>query len=80
MKKIIAIMLATLMLVCSLVSCGGGTDYSDLEIVDLGFEVENFGIAFRSGSDTSEHTSISVANIIAIIFFIVFSPFLFHFI
>ncbi len=51
MKKFIAIMLAALMLVCSLVSCGSGTDYSDLEIVDLGFEVENFGIAFRSGSD-----------------------------
>lgn len=33
MKKIIAIMLATLMLVCSLVSCGGGTS-SDLAAIE----------------------------------------------
>ena len=51
MKKIIALLMTVLMMVGVLASCGGGTSYSDLQIVDLGFEVENFGIAFRSGSD-----------------------------
>ena len=53
MKKIITLVLCIAML-CSacfaLTSCGA-KDYDDLTIVDLGFEKEYFGIAFRSGSD-----------------------------
>ena len=49
MKRIIAFILCAVMLCGVLASCGGG--YSKLTIVDLGFEREYFGIAFRSGSD-----------------------------
>ena len=52
MKKILLMLLTVALMCCSLASCGGGaTDYSDLAIVDLGFDREYFGIAFRSGSD-----------------------------
>ena len=49
MKKIIALILTLVLALGALASCG--TDYSKLEIVDLGLERENFGIAFREGSD-----------------------------
>ena len=49
MKKILTLILAVAILCVSLVSCG--TDYSKLQIVDLGLEREYFGIAFRTGSD-----------------------------
>lgn len=52
MKKILLLILSLAMILCSfsaLVSCKKGFD--DLQIVDLGFEREYFGIAFRSGSD-----------------------------
>ena len=50
MKKIFAMILAMVLLCSTLVACGGSS-YSDLAIVDLGFEKEYFGIAFRAGSD-----------------------------
>lgn len=50
MKKIISLVLIAVMLCTVLASCGAKT-YDDLAIVDLGFEKEYFGIAFRSGSD-----------------------------
>ena len=53
MKKILALMLALLMLATcafTLASCKKNP-YDDLMIVDLGLEREYFGIAFRSGSD-----------------------------
>jgi len=49
MKKILTLILCVVLMATCLVSCG--SDYSDLEIVDLGLERENFGIAFREGSD-----------------------------
>ena len=51
MKKILFMILAVAVLCTSLVSCGGGSSYKDLTIVDLGFENEYFGIAFRAGSN-----------------------------
>ena len=50
MKKIISLLLIALVLCTTLASCGAKT-YDDLMIVDLGFEKEYFGIAFRTGSD-----------------------------
>ena len=53
MKKIIAFVMATLMIVgcvAAFASCGSNP-YEKLAIVDLGLEREYFGIAFRSGSD-----------------------------
>ena len=50
MKKIFAMILAMVLLCSTLVACSGSS-YSDLAIVDLGFEKEYFGIAFRAGSD-----------------------------
>lgn len=50
MKKFLAVILTVIMLTVSLISCGG-SQYSNLQIVDLGLDVEYFGIAFRSGSD-----------------------------
>ncbi len=53
MKKILALVLAALMLATVCVSFASCTKdpYKDLMIVDLGLEREYFGIAFRSGSD-----------------------------
>ena len=51
MKKTLALILTLVLLCTSFVSCSGGSSYSDLMIVDLGIERENFGIAFRAGSD-----------------------------
>ena len=51
MKKIIAVIMALTLLCTALVSCSEGGSYDDLMILDLGLERENFGIAFRSGSD-----------------------------
>lgn len=50
MKKLLVLLLALVMTCTAIVSCGGGS-YSDLAIVDLGLELEYFGIAFRDGSD-----------------------------
>ena len=53
MKRIVTLLLCVAML-CSacfaLTSCFGNK-YKDLQIVDLGLPVEDFGIAFRTGSD-----------------------------
>ncbi len=49
MKKILALILLFAVVCTSFISCKKG--YDDLAIVDLGFEREYFGIAFRSGSD-----------------------------
>ena len=52
MKKLTALLMAALLLVsCFAFTACGGTDYSNLAIVDLGLEREYFGIAFRAGSD-----------------------------
>ena len=51
MKKLLTLILTLALMVTALASCGGGSNYSKLEIVDLGLERENFGIAFRTGSD-----------------------------
>lgn len=51
MKKFLALVLAALLACTVLASCGGASSYSDLAIVDLGLDVEYFGIAFRTGSD-----------------------------
>lgn len=50
MKKILVLILTLVIALTALVSCGGN-NYSSLQIVDLGFEKEYFGIAFRTGSD-----------------------------
>ena len=49
MKKVITLIIALAIALTALASCG--TDYSKLDIVDLGLEREYFGIAFRDGSD-----------------------------
>lgn len=51
MKKILALILALVMCVGAFTACGEAKTYDDLTIVDLGLERENFGIAFRQGSD-----------------------------
>lgn len=53
MKKLMAVVLAVLMLATACVGLSACTKnpYEDLMIVDLGLEREYFGIAFRSGSD-----------------------------
>lgn len=35
-------------------SVGEGTSFADLAIIDLGFESEEYGVAFRAGSDVTE--------------------------
>ena len=50
MKKILVFILAIMMIGTSFVGCSKNS-YGDLMIVDLGFEREYFGIAFRAGSD-----------------------------
>lgn len=49
MKKILSLILLLAVFCTGLISCKKG--YDDLQIVDLGFEREYFGIAFRTGSD-----------------------------
>lgn len=51
MKKVLACFLALLMVCTVFAACTPKSSYSDLMIVDLGFEKEYFGIAFRAGSD-----------------------------
>lgn len=51
MKKALIFILTLALTVAALASCGGGMDYSQLEIIDLGLDKEYFGIAFRTGSD-----------------------------
>ena len=50
MKNILVLILALTMICTAFVGCSKNS-YSNLMIVDLGFEREYFGIAFRSGSD-----------------------------
>ena len=49
MKRILTLILLLAVVCTSFISCKKG--YDDLAIVDLGFEREYFGIAFRTGSD-----------------------------
>ena len=51
MKKILSLILATIIICAAFASCSGKSSYEDLAIIDLGLEREYFGIAFRSGSD-----------------------------
>ena len=50
MKKIITLILTLALMLTALASCGGNS-YSSLTYIDLGFEKEYFGIAFRTDSD-----------------------------
>ncbi len=63
MKKVLALLLTLATLCAILVSCGGN-NYKDLAIVDLGFEREYFGIAFRSGSDMTRKVEDITAQLI----------------
>lgn len=66
MKKIVSLilMLTLLATLCTaLVSCGNS--YDNLMIVDLGFENEYFGIAFRSGSDMTRKVEDITAQLFA---------------
>lgn len=64
MKKLVALVLTLAALCAVLASCGGGNSYKNLAIVDLGFEREYFGIAFRSGSDMTRKVEDITAGLI----------------
>ena len=46
-------------------SVGEGTDYSDLTIIDKNFEEEEYGIAFRKGSDVTAKVDEAVKELAA---------------
>lgn len=44
-------------------SVGEGTDYSDLTFIDMNFESEDYGIAFRKGSDVTDAVNAAIAEL-----------------
>lgn len=44
-------------------STGEGTDFADLAIVDNGYESEEYGIAFRKGSDITEKVNAAITKL-----------------
>lgn len=51
--------------IMALGSVGEGTDYSDLTIIDKNFEEEEYGIAFRKGSDVTAKVDEAVKELAA---------------
>ena len=51
--------------VMSIGSIGEGTDYTDLVIEGDGYADEEYGIAFRKGSDTTEQVNAAIAELYA---------------
>lgn len=49
--------------VMSIGSIGEGTDYEDLEVVGDGYSPENYGIAFRKGSDATAKVNEAIAQL-----------------
>lgn len=45
-------------------SVGEGTDFADLVIVDKGYESEEYGIAFRKGSDVTEAVNAAITELV----------------
>ena len=46
-------------------SVGEGTDYTDLVFIDKNFENQNYGVAFRKGSDVTEEVNKIIKDLIA---------------
>ncbi|MGN1115442.1 MAG: amino acid ABC transporter substrate-binding protein, partial [Candidatus Ornithomonoglobus sp.] len=46
-------------------SVGEGTSFEDLAIIDLDFESEEYGIAFRQGSDVTEEVNAAMQELAA---------------
>lgn len=46
-------------------SVGEGTDFADLVIVDMGYESEEYGIAFRKDSDVTEAVNAVITELVA---------------
>ncbi len=44
---------------------GEGTDYADLKMLDLELASEEYGIAFRKGSDVTEAVNNAIAELVA---------------
>lgn len=44
-------------------SVGGGTDYSDLALIDKGFASQYYGVAFRKGSDMTEKVNAAMQEL-----------------
>ena len=65
MKKILAMVMATVM-VLAIASCGQGAKTNDkLAIIDNNYPSEEYGVAFRKGSDVTEavnNVMIELAN------------------
>ena len=52
--------------VCALAMVGEGTEYDDLVVnLDNNFGMEEYGIAFRKGSDTTEQVNAAIAELYA---------------
>lgn len=49
--------------IMALGSVGEGTDFTDLTIVDKGFESEQYGAAFRKGSDVTAEVNSAIAEL-----------------
>ena len=45
-------------------SVGEGTDYEDLTIIDMDFESEQYGIAFRKGSNVTEEVNKTITELV----------------
>lgn len=63
MKKIITLILTVLMgiIACFSLTACGGTTYKDLAIIEVGGETEEFGIAFRKGSNVTRKVEEAIA-------------------
>ena len=51
--------------ITSIGSTGEGTDYEDLVAIDLDFPGEEYGVAFRKGSDVTAEVNAAIAELIA---------------
>lgn len=46
-------------------STGEGTDFSDLVLIDKGYESEQYGIAFRKGSDVTAEVNAAITELVS---------------
>ncbi|MBE7043592.1 MAG: transporter substrate-binding domain-containing protein, partial [Ruminococcaceae bacterium] len=46
-------------------SIGEGTDYADLVIIDKDFTADEYGVAFRKGSDMTAKVNAIIAELLA---------------
>lgn len=66
MKKILATILASVLCLCLLAGCSGGGSYSDLSMIEgVELGIEEYGMAFRKGSDMVAKVDAITADLFA---------------